>query len=117
MRATMALDEAQAGVRNRDRGADAVFEALREMVTTPDTEPSTGLSLFSAPTVDPVAEVLHAYDEAVADFGQHAAHGAVELLARVAAAAVHELAAERRTRDPEAVLLRLVRQFGTVDDE
>lgn len=115
MRATMALDEAEAGVRNRDRGADAVLDALREMVTAADAEPSTGLSLFAAPASDPVAELLDAYDEAVDDSGQAAAHGAVELLARVAAAAVRDLAAAR-AKDPDVVLSRIIRQFGTVDE-
>jgi hypothetical protein len=115
-RATMALDGVEAGTCNRDRGADAMLDALREMVTATGPEPPTGLSLFSQPARDPVAALLDAYDEAVDDYGQPAAHGAVELLARIAAAAVTGLA-EQRAKDPETTLLRIVRQFGTIDDE
>ena len=110
----MALDGVSAEERNRDRGAGVAFEALREMVTADDAQPSTGLSLFAEPAGDPVAELLAEYDEAVEEYGWSAAHGAVELLARIAAAAVKELA-ERRDKDPEKVLVKLAKQFGQVD--
>jgi hypothetical protein len=112
----MALDGVSADARNRDRGADVALDALREMVTATDAEPSTSLSLFADPPGDPVAELLDSYDDAVGEYGEPAAHGAVELLARIAAAAVKELA-ERRDKDPEKVLLKLARQFGTLNDE
>jgi hypothetical protein len=112
----MALDGVSADRQNRDRGAGVAFEALREMVTTTDAEPTLSLSLFSEPAGDPVAELLDSFDEAVEDYGEPAAHGAVELLARIAAAAVKELAA-RRDKDPEKVLIKLARQFGRVDGE
>ena len=112
----MALDGVSAEGRNRDRGAGVALDALREMVTATDAEPSSGLSLFVERAGDPVAELLDEYDEAVEEYGQSAAHGAVELLARIAAAAVKELA-ERRDKDPEKVLIKLAKQFGQVDDE
>jgi hypothetical protein len=112
----MALDGVSADARNRDRGAGVALEALREMVTATDAEPTLSLSLFSEPAGDPVAELLDSYDEAVEEYGEPAAHGAVELLARIAAAAVKELAA-RRDKDPEKVLIKLAKQFGQVDGE
>src|ERR1051326_3600169 len=102
----MALDGVSADARNRDRGAGLALTALREMVAVSDPEPSTGLSLFAEPPSDPVAQLLAAYDEAVEEYGEPAAHGLVELLARIADAAVKELA-QRRGKDPEKVLLKL----------
>jgi hypothetical protein len=89
--------------------------ALREMVGTPVPE-SAGLDLFADAPSDPVGDLLAEFDEVVAEYGAPAARGAVELLARIAAAAVGELA-ERRGTDPEKVLLKIARQFGQVDDD
>lgn len=113
-RATLALDGVHAAGRNRDRGGAIALDALREMVGEADEAPSSGLSLFAGVPSDPVAELISAYDEAIEDYGTAAAHGAVELLARVAAAAVKELA-ELRRQDPDRVVLRIVRQFGSVE--
>ncbi len=64
--------------RNRDVGAGVALEALREMVAAGDAQPSAGLSLFAEPAGDPVAELLDSYEEAVEEYGQAAAHGAVD---------------------------------------
>ena len=114
-RAILALDGVSADGRNRDRGGTAALEALRDMVSPTDTAP-TGLDLFAGPPSNPLGELLAEYDDLVDDYGAPAGRGVVELLARVAAGAVTELAA-RRERDPERVLLGIVKQFGQVDDE
>jgi hypothetical protein len=114
-RATLALDGVTAEGRNQDRGAGAILAALREMVGTPASE-SAGLSLFAGLPSDPLGDLLSEFDQVVAEYGAPAARGAVELLARIAAAAVGELA-ERRGKDPEKVLLKIARQFGEVDDD
>lgn len=113
-RAVLALDAVASDRRNRDRGASLVLDVLREMLQDDGAAGGGGLKLFAPAPSDPVQELLDEHDELVAAYGAPAMHGALELLARIAAAAVGELA-EQRGKDPQKVLVKIARQFGEVD--